>query len=315
MDELQPAVKDDFKSINLEGHTKKIAETIQKVKNDFMYIGFLLWEVNHFKYYEAKGYSSVVEYAEKELNFKQASTYNFISICEKFSEKRDSGYPTMHLDEKFKDFNFTQLVEIKSLKPEQLNSITPDMSKKQIREKKKELKSNDSSNSKIIDVEFDNVQEILTNNQISIDEVVPVKKNKSKDIDNLKVVDSIIEIDEEHKKIIEKQKENIIALNSQIEQFTDRNLKLVNENKELKEQIIEKSNQVALTEKQNFVPIIESTQIDVMKYLKDRLEVLMSLAKEVKKESIDRVKYLAGAYEVELLIDFVEKNGEDLFLD
>lgn len=152
MGNLQPAVKDDFKFISLESTTKKINETMDKVKNDFMYIGFLLWEVNHFKYYESKGYCSVVEYAEKELGFKQSSTYNFISICEKFSAKKESGYPTMQLDQKFKDYNFTQLVEIKSLNVEQLKSINSNMSKKQIREKKKELKKELENN--VIDVEF-----------------------------------------------------------------------------------------------------------------------------------------------------------------
>ena len=167
---LQPAVKDDFKYISLESTTKKINETMDKVKNDFMYIGFLLWEVNHFKYYESKGYCSVVEYAEKELGFKQASTYNFISICEKFSEKRESGYPTMKLDSKFKDYNFTQLVEIKSLKIDQLDSITPDMSKKQIREKKKELKSNENN---IVEVEF-----VADNKEVKEVQVVNFATNK-----------------------------------------------------------------------------------------------------------------------------------------
>lgn len=88
MVELQPAVKNEFALLNLESTTKKITETINKVKDDFMYIGFLLWEVRELKHYTAKGYSSVIEYAEKELNFKQASTYNFISICERFSERR-----------------------------------------------------------------------------------------------------------------------------------------------------------------------------------------------------------------------------------
>lgn len=206
MEELQPAVKDNVNFISLEHATKKIAETFNKVKDDFIYIGFLLWEVNHYKYYESKGYESVVEYAEKELGFKQASTYNFISICAKFSRKTEFGTPSMFLDEKFKDYNFTQLVEIKSLKVDQLDSITPDMSKKQIRDKKKELKSNENN---IIDVEFKQDQVDLVENQTVI-LVDPVPAVKNKDNLSLKQVDSIIEnkILKDKIKLFEEEKNN-----------------------------------------------------------------------------------------------------------
>ena len=63
MGELQPAVKDDFKILSLESTTKKITETMDKVKDDFMYIGFLLWEVNHFNYYEANSYTHLFVFA------------------------------------------------------------------------------------------------------------------------------------------------------------------------------------------------------------------------------------------------------------
>lgn len=206
---------------------------MKKVKDDFMYIGFLLWEVNHFKYFESKGYSSVVEYAEKELNFKQAATYNFISLCDKFSAKRENGYPTMQLDEKFKDFNFSQLVEIKSLTLEQVNSISSDMSIRDIKKKKKELKNEPVIiENNIIDVEFKQDQvDLVENHTVIFADPVPVVKDK----------------------------------------------------------------------------------VAIMEYLNDRRIILRDLAKSQKRDSIDKVKYSAGEYEIELLIDFISKQDYDFF--
>lgn len=153
---VQPAEQNNFALLNLNSTTDKINKTLGKIKEDFVYIGFLLWEVREYKFYESKGYSSVVEYAEKELNFKKTSTYNFISVCEKFSSKKENGNPTMNLDSKFKDFSFSQLVEIKTLPVEQLNSFNPNMSKRDIREKKKELNnvSVESIKNNIVEVDF-----------------------------------------------------------------------------------------------------------------------------------------------------------------
>ncbi len=169
MGKLQPAVKKEDKLITLEHTTQKINETIDRVKTDFMYIGLLLWEVNEYKTYEAKGYKSVVDYALYEFGFKQSSTYNFIAISEKFSRK-NKGYPTVYLDDKFKDFNFTQLVEIKSLSSDQIKLIDPSMSKREIREKKKDLKNKKSE--KIVNVDFkDQCKNSIIEGQISIDDV------------------------------------------------------------------------------------------------------------------------------------------------
>lgn len=172
MSSVQASGKDDFSLISLNSTTEKINKTLGKIKEDFLYIGFLLWEVREYKFYESKGYGSVVEYAEKELNFKKSSTYNFISVCEKFSCKKDNGNPTMNLDSKYKDFSFGQLIEIKSLSEDKLESIDSNMSTRDIREKKKELnKEPETTENNIIDVDFKADQELLVKNQINVEEL------------------------------------------------------------------------------------------------------------------------------------------------
>lgn len=158
-------------SLMLDGHTVKIVNTIDKIKSDFIYIGFLLWEVKHYGFYKSKGYSSVVEYAEKELNFKKASTYNFINVCERFSRRHDNGNPTMNIDTQYKSFNFTQLCEILPLKDSQINNISPDMTVKEIRAVKK---SNEIVTEKVqltgkTEV-FENID--IAKNQVTVEDVL-----------------------------------------------------------------------------------------------------------------------------------------------
>lgn len=282
----------EFALLNLNDVTKKINNTLDKIKDDFVYIGFLLWEANYYKHYLAKGYFSIVEYAEKELNFKKSTTYNFISVCEKFSSKREKdGYPSMNLDSKFKDFSFTQLIEIKTLSLEQMDSFNPNMSKRQIIEKKKELKSKESN---IIDVEFKQDQvDLIENQTIILVDPVPVVKNK--DNLSLKQVDSIIEnkILKDKIKLFEEEKNNQTI---DIQKLIKENSKLKNENLSLK-----KEDQVVnLDYKEN-----------VIKYLTDRLEVLRGLAKGQKKispNSNDYFEYLGAFHEVDLLLNCIKKD-------
>ena len=91
------------------GVTRKIKNAMQDAAKQFVYIGFLLWEVQKYEYYRENGHNSVYEYAEAELGFKRSSTKNFIAICEQFC-RRAGEYkelPTMFLDEKWSDFKYS----------------------------------------------------------------------------------------------------------------------------------------------------------------------------------------------------------------
>lgn len=165
LEKIQPAE-------NLDSTTQKIKKTINDIAHSFNYIGLLLWEVKEHKYYLEKGYNDVFEYAEKELMFKKTSTHNFIKICERFSLKNQHGYPTMALAEKYDKYSYTQLSEmlsIKSVDPSEV--ITPDMSKKKIREVKKQI-----THEKYVDVEFKEVPEEVFGEQIDIIEIIDTKE-------------------------------------------------------------------------------------------------------------------------------------------
>lgn len=137
-------------SLHLDGSngvTEKIKRAMYDAARQFVYIGFLLWEVQEYVYYREKGYGSVYEYAEKELGFKKSSTKNFIAINYEFGCR--NGLPrgiaherTMSLQPQYQQFNYSQLCEMLSMSDKQRAKVTPDMTVKQIREMKREVEPN-----------------------------------------------------------------------------------------------------------------------------------------------------------------------------
>lgn len=140
MELVQTSGKDlKDKKLFLDGHTEKIKRTLEEVKNSFCYVGFLLWEIQHYKYYLADGYNSLEDYALDVFGFKKSTTYNFINVCVRFSQETSFGYPSYNVKEEFKDYNFSQLCEMTSIKDKnKLNQIDPKMSVRKIKELKKE---------------------------------------------------------------------------------------------------------------------------------------------------------------------------------
>lgn len=121
------------------GVTNKIKQAMQETAKQFVYIGFLLWEVKQYEYYYEEGYDNVYQYAEYELGFKRSSTKNFIAICENFC-RRDENFkslPTMFLDDRWSDYQYSQLTEMLSMSPTQKEQTKPNMTVKQLREIKK----------------------------------------------------------------------------------------------------------------------------------------------------------------------------------
>lgn len=122
------------------GTTEKIRQAMYETARQFVYIGFLLWEVKSYKYYEEGGYQDVYAYAEYELGFKRSSTKNFIAVAETFGTiKQSSGdyLHTMHLQPKYKDFKYSQLVEMLGMSEQKRQQAKPNMTVKQLRELKK----------------------------------------------------------------------------------------------------------------------------------------------------------------------------------
>ena len=113
------------------GVTEKIKHAMYSVAREYIYIGMLLHEVEVYEYYKENNYSDLYDYAFKELGFKRSSVRNFISVWREFS---DGG---MHLKDEYKDFKYSQLVEMLSLSERMRESVTSDTTVKDIRQMKK----------------------------------------------------------------------------------------------------------------------------------------------------------------------------------
>lgn len=129
------------------GVTEKIKRAMYDAAKQFVYIGFLLWEVQEYGYYREGGYKDVYDYAAQELNFKKSSVKNFIAISYQFGtadHRAINGAAhvrTMSLQQPYEKFQYSQLCEMLSMTEKQRELVKPDMTVKQIRELKKELKS------------------------------------------------------------------------------------------------------------------------------------------------------------------------------
>jgi len=125
------------------GVTNKIKQAMYNVAQQFVYIGFLLWEVQEYGYYREHGYENVYQYAELELDMKKTTVKNLMGINYAFGcrNERESGgianSRTMSLQAPYEKFKYSQLTEMLSMSPAQRKQVTPDMTVKQIREIKK----------------------------------------------------------------------------------------------------------------------------------------------------------------------------------
>lgn len=117
------------------GVTHKIKKAMYDAAREFVYIGFLLWEVKEYEYYYEGNYKSVYEYAEAELGFKKSSTKNFIAIAETFGtiKKGCDTTHTMSLQKKYSDYNYSQLTEMLAMSPAQRKKANPSMTVRDLR--------------------------------------------------------------------------------------------------------------------------------------------------------------------------------------
>lgn len=103
----------------VHGYTAKIEDAMNRAKHEFIYIGFLLSEVDSFGYYREAGFNDVYEYCEVTFGFKRSSTNNFIRVYRQFGE-------AMGLKEAYKKYSYSHLVEMCSMNGFQLSQCRPE---------------------------------------------------------------------------------------------------------------------------------------------------------------------------------------------
>lgn len=118
-----------------------IKNSILKIRENYIAIGYWLKFVNSQKMYIKDGFSSIEEFAEKTYKISKSTAYRLMEINTEFSKNGNSP----ELAEEYKDFSKSQLQELLTLPPEQREVVTPEMTVSEIREIKKKSSTDDET--------------------------------------------------------------------------------------------------------------------------------------------------------------------------
>lgn len=117
-----------------------IKNDIDDIKSNYIKLGFHLKECQGAKYYECFGYSNFYDYVHANFGLDKSAVNRCMNVFNRFCQKQGASYQ-MRLDDKWKDYSYSQLTEMLPLDDESIKDITPDMTVKQIREYKRQVKN------------------------------------------------------------------------------------------------------------------------------------------------------------------------------
>ena len=137
-----------------------IEKGFSRASDAYITIGCALWQIHHGEYYRIDNYKNIAEFALDAYELKKATTHNYIKVIEKFGEIVDG--KAIGLKEEYKPFKCSQLVNMTSLTPEQLEQVKPDWSVRQIIEfgKASSVIETDEDSESIIDANGEDAEKI-----------------------------------------------------------------------------------------------------------------------------------------------------------
>lgn len=122
----------------LLSHENSIRAELGKIQESFVYMGYHFLDISEMKLYETVYYQprsayckDVFQYAEQELDLAKTTVYNLMSVAMTFSDQKRG------LKEQYRDYSFSQLVELLGFTNEQREYADPHMSVRDLRSLKK----------------------------------------------------------------------------------------------------------------------------------------------------------------------------------
>lgn len=112
---------------------EKIRKDLNNVKHAFVRVGYNLRRIRDEELYLQDGYTTISEFAKEEYSLEASTVSRLISINEKYSV---DGYSEQLLPE-YEDFKQGALTEMLALPQEDLQMVTPETSREDIRELKR----------------------------------------------------------------------------------------------------------------------------------------------------------------------------------
>lgn len=118
-----------YQKISLKESDIFIRSNMQSTVRNVIATGYFLKHIRDNQLYLEDGYQNVNEFAMDRYGFSASTVSRYIARNTKFSKGGNSPY----IDEKFKEFNKSQLQEMLGISDEQLEQVTPDMTVREIR--------------------------------------------------------------------------------------------------------------------------------------------------------------------------------------
>ena len=120
--------KRDFNAYNRM--LNNIEKGFTKASDAYVMIATNLWQIYHDEYFRIDSYKTIADFALDKFELKKSTTHNYIKVMEKFGDIVDG--KAKGIKEQFKDFKCSQLVNMLTLTPEQLEQVRPDWSVREI---------------------------------------------------------------------------------------------------------------------------------------------------------------------------------------
>ena len=128
-----------------------IEKGFTKASEAYVMIACNLWQINHNEYYRIDHYKTIADFGLDKYEMKKSTVHNYIRVIDKFGVI-DDGKAT-GLKEQFKKFKCSQLVNMLTMTPEQIEQVQPDWSVRKIIEfgKSPLLLEGDEDESNVVD--------------------------------------------------------------------------------------------------------------------------------------------------------------------
>lgn len=122
-----------YENMTYEEAKSVLREKMDNLKMSFIAAGYYLKYIRDHEQYREDGYESIWEFAEDNYGIKKSTASRWMSMNDKFSKGGNSPI----LAEEFREFEKSQLQEMLYLEDKQIETVTPDMTVKEIREVRK----------------------------------------------------------------------------------------------------------------------------------------------------------------------------------
>lgn len=117
--EVLPFGKKDFNAYNRL--TANIEKGFTKASEAYVMIACNLWQINRNEYFRIDSYKTIADFALDKFELKKSTVHNYIKVIEKFGEIVDG--KANGLKEQFKEFKCSQLVNMLTFTPEQIEQV------------------------------------------------------------------------------------------------------------------------------------------------------------------------------------------------